>query len=88
MKEETKHECKYDSLEVHYRYRIENDEKVFQDICVMVDCKCTDSDPVEMIIFCDTPILSARDNFRGWFGQVSQYFIQNDYTINYFDTIL
>lgn len=83
MKEEVKHECKYNQLIIESRTHYLSDDPgdEIDTIVVSLDCSCEESDPRVLIEFFNTEILSACNNFKGWFNAVVGYFVQNDYRI-------
>ena len=50
-------------------------------IDVYLDCSCGKNFDQHVVSFCDNRLLSADDNFKGWFSNVCTWFIQNGYKI-------
>lgn len=50
-------------------------------IQVFLDCSCGNNEDQSIVAFVDNDLLSAEDNFKGWFSNTCQWFIQNGYKI-------
>lgn len=50
-------------------------------IRVDLDCSCGENEDQPIVSFADNRLLSAEDNFKGWFSQTASWFVQNGYKI-------
>ena len=73
------HKCVFD--EILIKECLDNPDDPRKVISVFIDCSCEDSNPILLISFYDTELLSADDNYKGWFQSVVVYFIQNGFKI-------
>lgn len=79
LKEKEEHKCVFDEILIkECRDNPDNPRKI---ITVSIDCSCEESKPILLVSFYDTELLSADNNFKGWFQSVVGYFIQNDFKL-------
>ena len=74
------HDCQYDNLVIR-KGEYEDDRSHTSFIRVYIDCSCEESVEKPVVTFHENEVLSAEDNFKGWFASVVNYFIQNNFKI-------
>lgn len=79
-KELTEKKHPYNRIKVKDGIIVENGYDIYF-IRVYLDCTCGQNDDQLIVSFTDNELLCAEDNFKGWFTNVSPWFIQNGYKI-------
>lgn len=77
VKKDVKEQHRYDSIKIKDRLTIGGKYS----IQVFLDCSCGFNDDQLIALFVDNDLLSAEDNFKGWFIHIATWFIKNDYKL-------